>query len=292
MNIEVPLKLKMSLGISSKETPSIRTLMKRMHSQIGVAAAGKANLNFMHNDDLILDAKLNSSGEYWKFEAELKQDSQLPLLESNQKRLAQRAAARGRGDQLALDFADEIHNELLHSSDLVSKAATLMDSSDNLKSDIQGLEQAEGASTTAARRYLFDRGPAFSVEIDGTEVEFSSRAVRTYSVNKIPVWVRLAVLSAFDETNLVLVELIWAECPLEVKRPYKPFTLQTLDLSPRERALIDCGRHLGIPLEMKILQEVSTCTLEATRIRAIAVAANEEILKILGERGAMEIDRT
>ena len=165
MHVEVPLKLTMSLGIASKETPSIRTLLKRMHSQIGLAAAGKANLNFMHNEDLVLDAKLISSGEYWKFETELKPDSQLPLLESNQKRLAKKAAARGRGDQLALDFAEEIRSELLHSSDLVSKVARLMDTSNNLKSDIQELEQTEDANTTPARRYLFDRGPAFSVEI-------------------------------------------------------------------------------------------------------------------------------
>lgn len=265
-------EVRIPLGLSLDDGPTLRQLVQRVSMCSSVAAAGQSSLEFL-NEESVFDARLRDvDGQLVANWRPPPQPRQFDLI---------RPRRRGGIDPLLMRAGaehDELENEMLQeaatSAEALRRTAAVMNTepAERLAGAFTEIERELGVTSLPARQFIAAKQRSFDLEI-GTDqaVTFDAPAVRTRTTTTFPVGLTIAPASPDDLTQFSAMVLDRTpmngykatDLPTDIFPVERDCQFRVRGLEPWQQTILAAAGALGLIIEVTACHSVSTANLKS-----------------------------
>lgn len=251
------------LGVAVSANLSLGELFDRAQSRMALIAAGQPSLRYLSSPEYIRSAHLEVSDGSFQLRTEIPIPPQKDFF----------GHARGpkgagglfqRQDDREQEAVEATLAGVQRSAHVLDYVAQTTASSSNLSPDLLAFEQREGVHTRPARRFLYAKQEGFNVDVEGDHVPFRAHVVRAAVASMEPVDVTMTLVPPRSESILVrgLIHETHGDGRLKGVQAGGTHYFRFAGLDSWQKTVLEAACALQLPLHLKAVETMSTCTLE------------------------------
>jgi hypothetical protein len=227
--------------------------------------SGQDELSFLDGTQAILDAEMHVVDEMIELHPKLPQVRQMSLFPVGRRRgTRNQPGVMARNDEADQQAAKARSEALRASVTWSAQVGTTMAIDANPAQTLRKLERATGMDSRPSRRFHYMKQADFFVEEDGERVEFPSQVVRANVAVSEPVQVQATLVPSRSRSTIVRARVdVCDDTGREdglASGGEREFRLLGLDWW--QKAVLEGGRGLMLPVDMTALETMSTCSLQ------------------------------
>ena len=256
-----------ALGIGPAAEPTLMDLVKRGIAVFDTMHAGQEGLDYLKGADAVLASKPRLNGDnLFELVTTIPDKPQLVLIP--RERVGRRRDDLGelaRDDDRDADHKQEAVDKLRTSSRLLDRVREIISTEGDVKSAIKELESETGLDTKPHRQFLYQRQADFTTTVDDDElIEFRGEAVRPAVSASDALEVELHVAQSRADSLVVRTRVdscVGEGLPGGFNSGGK-HDIRITNPTWWQRVAIEGARGLDLPMGVKVIETISTCTLD------------------------------
>ena len=256
--------MKIPLGISVESKPTFGDLFDRAKRRVSLMAAGQESLEYIVNEVFILGARIEIKDGKFELDAKIQIKPQIDFFGHQAGGGRGRASDLSRQDDDEQKAVDETAAAVGNSARLLDRVAEAMGTSTNLAVELRNMERKEGVDTQPARRFIYLKQEEFVVDVEDEHILFKSHVVRTAVADVEPVSVVMTLVESRSDSVVArgLINVTQGGSTSAGVRSGGTHEFRFVHLEGWQKTVLEAARWLKLPIRLKAVETISTCSLE------------------------------
>jgi hypothetical protein len=259
------MAMRVHVKVPSDRLKTTGDLLRRMQETFDLMRSGQDGLSFLRGQEALNEATILIIGQELVLLPVIPRASQGDMFGSGRRVRRNAPAALARRDESEQQAINEAVALLHRSADIVQRVGAEMASSTNLRERFRALERDQGVDTGPARTFHYRKQAEFFVDVDGERISFQHMPVRNSVATTGSVAVQATLVPG--RTRITDFRARVDACSQTGRNEGiasgGEHTFRMHDPKWWQRAALEIGAHLGLSVDMAVIERMSTCSLQA-----------------------------